>query len=50
MNGFLLSRFETYLLDEEVVEGEVPSTEVEEQKEYLQAEQPHYPQGFFSSL
>lgn len=49
MNDLLLSRFETYLLDEEV-EREAPSGEVEERPEYLQTEQLHYPQGFFSSL
>jgi hypothetical protein len=49
MTGLLLSRFETYLLDEEV-EMEAVTSEVEAQEEYLPQEQPQYPQGFFSSL
>ena len=49
MSGLLLSRFETYLLDEEA-ETELASVEEEEGQEYLPQEQTAYPQGFFSSL
>ncbi|WP_413364455.1 hypothetical protein [Lysinibacillus sp. 3P01SB] len=49
MTDLLLSRFETYLLDEEL-EMETVTSEMEEQQEYLPQEPPQYPQGFFSSL
>ncbi|MGN7117883.1 hypothetical protein [Lysinibacillus odysseyi] len=49
MADLLPSRFETYLLDEEV-EKETETSDLEKREEYLPLEQPQYPQGFFSSL
>ncbi len=44
--SLLLSRFETYLLDEEQLELEVKV----EKQETVVFEQREYPEGFFSSL
>lgn len=44
--NLLLSRFETYLLDEEQVEQEVTMAEEEQQV----IEKCEYPEGFFSGL
>lgn len=49
MCELLMSRFETYLLDEEV-EMETEASRLEKREEYMPSEQPQYPQGFFSGL
>ena len=47
LKEFFISRFETYLLDEEPYELEVQTDEMLAEQELLQQE---YPPGFFSSL
>lgn len=48
MTNFPLSRFETYLLDEEIVVDS--SAETQETTESILLEREEFPSGFFSSL
>jgi hypothetical protein len=52
MTSLLLSKFETYLLDEEQIEFEVGAQQKEQQMhlEEFQLDEKEYPAGFFTSL